>query len=435
MKKLLQLKTILFTIIIIISNLSFAQTWDVYSDSLSMGRSVIYTSDSCILATGTPNNGDAGISMKIDINGNLLWTKPNGGYALCETFDSGYIIASAMNYSKSRLRKLDSNGNLLWDSLYAGPAQSELRSVIQASDSGIIACGYNANFGDSTYYIFKTDKNGNFLWQKNIPLIGFGLAREVIEIKGNYYVIGFSGGSSSSLVVFIQLDANGTIILRKDIPLNYRAQAIAQYDDNSMVICGQDKVSKINLSGDTIWHKQFTGEMFDFYSISVTDNGNIIISGSKGYMLGYYDYEDDMILALDENGNMVFTKIFHLDGDNSMASLESVICLSNTDFVVCGYDKRNDSIKMRIIKYHNVDTDISGRNPELKSIIAFPNPTNGKVKIDTEGLINVWVMNVNGKLILESKNAEIDLRAFSKGVYLLRIFTKKGAYTEKIILQ
>ncbi len=401
-----------------------------------MGRDVIYTSDSFIVATGKPSNSSTGISMKIDLNGNLIWTKPNGGFSLCETFDKGYIVAGALNYTNARLRKLDSNGNLLWDSIYGGPVQSELYSVIQASDSGIVACGFNNNYGDSSIYIMKTDKDGNFLWQQNIYALDFGLAREVVELNNKYYIIGYSGYSSNQMIAFICLEPNGTLSLRKDIALGYRAQAIVQYDENSFVVCGQNKVTKINLSGDTIWHKQFNGQMFDFQSIDVTGNKNIVISGSQSYMVGYDEYERNMMLVLNANGSLVFSKTFNVLGDHIMQSLESVISLSNTDFVGCGYAYINDTIKMRVLQYHNITSDIASNYTVDKSIIVYPNPTTDKVVIDVDGLKEVLLFNGAGELLQKTNNkAEVDLSAFPKGFYFLKVFTEKGIYIEKIILQ
>ena len=438
MKKLLQfkLRINLLAFLFVISNLAYAQTWDVYSSSMSMGRDVVYTSDSCIVATGTPSNSNAGISMKIDLNGNLIWTKPHGGFSLCETFDKGFIIAGALNYSNARLRKLDSNGNLLWDSIYGGPAQSELMSVIQASDSGIVACGFNMNYGDSTFYVLKTDKNGNYLWQQNIYTVGHGSAREIIELNNNYYIIGSSGSYPNKMITFVRLDANGAVTLRKDIPIGYTAQAFAQFNENSFVVCGQNSVSKISLSGDTIWHKQFNGQMFNFQSIDVTGNSNIIISGSQGYMVVNDDYEHNMMLLLNGNGAIVWSETFPVSGDHTPQSLESVISLSNTDFVGCGYATINDTIRMRVIQYHNITSNISNNYAVDKPIVIYPNPTTGKVMIDIDGLKKVWVLNGEGKLILETnKKPEIDLSAFPKGIYFLKVFTEEGIYTEKIILQ
>jgi hypothetical protein len=438
MKKLLQskLKIFLFSLLFVTSNMAYAQVWDVYSNSLSMGRDVIYTSDSFIVATGTPSSFSSGVSMKMDLNGNLIWTKPYGGFSVCETFDKGFIVASCVNYTKAQLRKLDSNGNLLWDSLYGGPGQSEIMSVIQASDSGIVACGFNSNYGDSSIYIMKTDKDGNFLWQQNIYALDFGLAGEVVELNNKYYIIGYSGYSSNQMIAFICLEPNGTLSLRKDIALGYRAQAIAPYDENSFVVCGQSSVTKINLSGDTIWHKQFNGQMFHFQSIDVTENKNIVISGSQGYLVGYDDFEHNMMLVLNAYGSIVFSKTFIVAGNHISQSLESVISLSNTDFVGCGYVYKNDTIKMRVLKYHNITSDIPNNYAVDKSIVVYPNPTTDKVVIDVDGLKKVQLFNGAGKLLQETNNnSELDLSAFPKGFYFLKVFTEKGIYIEKIILQ
>lgn len=436
MKKTLQstLKINLLSFLYVISNLAYAQTWDIHSNSLSMGRDVVYTSDSFIVATGTPSPLDAGISMKIDLNGNVIWTKPHGGASLCETFDKGYIIAGALNYTNARLRKLDSNGNLLWDSIYGGPGQSELNSVIQASDSGIVACGFNVNYGDSFIYVLKTDKYGNYLWQQNIYAVDYGNAREIIEFNNNYYIIGSSGSYPNKMVTFVRLDANGTVTLRKDLPLGYSVKAFAQFDGNSFVVCGQSKVTKINLSGDTIWHKNFNGQMRDFQSIDVTGNSNIVISGSEEYIDMGNLYENNMMLLLNGSGAIVWTKTFPVAGDNSPESLESVISLSNTDFVGCGYAYINDTIRMRVIHYHNITSDISDNYFVDKSIAVYPNPTTGKVVVDYKDVQSVEVYNISGKLILTTHNTNhIDISDRPSGIYFIKVSTKNSNHILKLV--
>lgn len=436
MKKILQstLKINLIAFLFVFSNIIQAQTWDVHSSSISMGRDVVYTSDSCLVSTGTPSPLASGVSMKIDINGNVMWTTPHGGYSLCETFDHGFIIASGLNYTNARLRKLDSNGNLLWDSIYGGPGQSELMSVIQASDSGIVACGFNTNYGDSTFYILKTDKNGNYLWQKNIYVVDFGSAREILEINNNYYIIGYSGSYTNKMITLVRLDANGSIILRKDIPLGYSVQSFAKFDENSFVVCGQNRVTKISLSGDTIWHKQFSGQMWNFHSIEITGNKNIVLSGSEGYMVMNYDYEHNMMLFLNGNGTIIGSEIFYVPGDHAPQSLESVVCLSNTDFVGCGYAYINDTIRMRVVHYHDITIDISNSDIVDKPIIIYPNPTTGKVGIDNKDVQFIEVFDLNGKLILSNQNTnQLDISDRPSGIYFVRVYSNDSYQMFKII--
>lgn len=65
----------------------------------------------------------------------------------------------------------------------------------------------------------------------------------------------------------------------------------------------------------------------------------------------------------------------------------------------------------------------------------YPNPTNGIINIDSEGLENVSVMNALGQIIYSSSETQIDLSKYGKGLYFVQIQTNKGIETEKIIVK
>lgn len=69
-------------------------------------------------------------------------------------------------------------------------------------------------------------------------------------------------------------------------------------------------------------------------------------------------------------------------------------------------------------------------------VSVYPNPTNGKINIKTQEQIEkITVLDITGKIILETTNTEIDLINQPKGSYFMKIQTKKGIFTEKIVLE
>ncbi len=85
--------------------------------------------------------------------------------------------------------------------------------------------------------------------------------------------------------------------------------------------------------------------------------------------------------------------------------------------------------------------------PVLANYIdVLPNPTSGKLFVQFDlpesRLINLSVLSITGQQIINtenetisSKNYELDLSDFANGVYILKISSKEGVYTEKIILE
>ena len=68
----------------------------------------------------------------------------------------------------------------------------------------------------------------------------------------------------------------------------------------------------------------------------------------------------------------------------------------------------------------------------------YPNPSTGIVKITTENIVKVQVVDVLGKVVYInnsiSNNTNIDLSNLQKGVYLVKINGENINITEKLIL-
>ena len=66
-------------------------------------------------------------------------------------------------------------------------------------------------------------------------------------------------------------------------------------------------------------------------------------------------------------------------------------------------------------------------------IEVYPNPTDGVICIDVEGLEKIEVYSITGQFIKEFKNNEIDITNQDAGTYLLKVFTSSGWVAKQII--
>lgn len=78
------------------------------------------------------------------------------------------------------------------------------------------------------------------------------------------------------------------------------------------------------------------------------------------------------------------------------------------------------------------------RSENLKTAIRlYPNPTEGKLYINSPITINIQLCSIDGRSLVEAKNAKmIDISAWSNGIYLLKIFDGSNHFikAEKITL-
>lgn len=74
------------------------------------------------------------------------------------------------------------------------------------------------------------------------------------------------------------------------------------------------------------------------------------------------------------------------------------------------------------------------KHPKLKF---FPNPTSGKLKIDSESDIEkIIIISPSGKIIDEYKKSKyLDLSNLPRGVYFITVWTDKDVFSKPIILE
>ena len=63
----------------------------------------------------------------------------------------------------------------------------------------------------------------------------------------------------------------------------------------------------------------------------------------------------------------------------------------------------------------------------------FPNPTNGIINVNANGLKNIVVFNALGQKVYETSENQIDLSQFGTGLFLIRIETAQGVSMQRII--
>ena len=86
------------------------------------------------------------------------------------------------------------------------------------------------------------------------------------------------------------------------------------------------------------------------------------------------------------------------------------------------------------VDYVEVYVDAIGEN--TANVAIYPNPTNGNVKIEAEGMNHITVVSVLGQMVYDADvNAdelELNMAQFNTGVYVVRIVTENGISTQRV---
>ena len=67
-------------------------------------------------------------------------------------------------------------------------------------------------------------------------------------------------------------------------------------------------------------------------------------------------------------------------------------------------------------------------------VALYPNPTNGKLYISAEGIQEINVIDVNGRVVMNKRNTTtVDMTNLSQGVYFVQVITNNGVSVQKVV--
>ncbi len=197
------------------------------------GNEIVQTKDSGYVIVGNTESFGLGVRniyvVKLDVSGNLQWTKSIGGshsdegYSIIQTKDGGYAITGETRSVADTANgdvyvvKLSASGNIMWTKTIGGRGEDAGNSIVQTLDGGFAIAGETYSFGDTAYgdvYVIKLDSAGNIKWTKTIGGIYRDLAYSIIQTNDAGYAIAGrteSFGAGGDDMYVIKLDAAGNL--------------------------------------------------------------------------------------------------------------------------------------------------------------------------------------------------------------------------------
>lgn len=334
-------------------------------EGFDKGQSVQQTTDGCYIITGQidsfENGGENVTLIKVNNNGDTLWTKTYGGeysetgMSVRQTTDGGYIIAgktftfgNALGYSDVYLIKTDLNGDTLWTKTFGGMLDEIGLSVQQTNEGGYIISGSTDSFGNgsSDMYLIKTNSYGETLWTKTYGGEYYEAGMSVQQTTdGGYILTGMTSsfGVDSYNVYLIKTSSNGDTLWTKTIGGEhlYTGNSIQQTTDGGYIISGSGRavvdddldvlLIKTDINGETIWTNTFGGQFWDYgYSAQQTIDGGYIITGSTPSNGNSYDV---YLIKTDNIGDTLWTKTFGGVYDDRGVSVQQT---TDGGFIVTG---------------------------------------------------------------------------------------------------
>jgi gliding motility-associated-like protein len=262
----------------------------------------------------------------VDIPFAIKFTSDGGTIAAgyTDSKDGNVTSSSPREYWDLWIMKADACGVLQWQFSLGGSGYESARDVAQTADGGYIILGEtNSTDGDvvSGYggtkdiWLIKIGANGNVQWQKRYGGTGLDIGNQIkIDSNGDYLIIASTTSNDG--------DINGN-------------HGTGGFTDAVYM--------KISATGALQWSRCFGGTQNDELFAFEIVNGKTFLAGysnsTDGDIPPSQKNYDVWLLALDGNGNKVFSKVYGGTQNDVCYSIAKGI---NGSVTLAGYTTSND---------------------------------------------------------------------------------------------
>lgn len=452
-------------------------------------QGLVQLEDSSYLITGSSssfeNAPNQAFLMNIDKEGNYLWSKAYGGPETEEgkrvfSVDNyGYYVVGTSNSGPSHnfdayVFFTDPAGDLQWEKQIDYGSWERVHSAIMLPDTSIIAVAETdstAN-GNIDFYMFRLDKNGDFIWSKKWGSSGDDLLRAITIVSDSTFAICGTEYVEDSLLNkgYIGYFRNdGTMYWDSTYTVNGFGQLNdIHYYDNVLRVVGQRKPT-----GGEFWDYYNAdvaldgGLIYDFYFTTGTGNGRYThyvryTAGAGRYFVirqvedagfpTFPDGEDDLCSRYapgfywegydagysnggqDDVNQIIATK----DGFAAFVGSHEYYCCGGSSLFIVKIGSETS------YPYNTTDPVVYGmvgveENKQLLNVSAYPNPFRDEVSIEIpEGEIaGITVYNQLGQELemFEKQSGTVTLKTenYPKGLYFFRVSSENGSATLRLV--
>lgn len=399
---------------------------------------------------------------KYDPDGNALWAKSAGGtgddraygiavdeagnsfitgYFLSPTITLGPSILTNTGFSDIYIAKYAPDGTALWGRSPVGPGWEYSYSVAADHLGHVFLAGrLNGNtltFGtivltkvaNHDVIVAKYTTDGEVVWAKNAGTNGDNVANAVTaDIYGNCYAAGRFGGNNIifGLVTLPNAGSGDVFLVKYDLAGNvlWAKSAGGVADDQAMSVT-TDK------SGYSYAAGFFKSTSVSFGTYPLTNNG----SGTADLFVAEYNPDGNVEWAVSAGGtgDEVANSVA-VDGSRNFFASGYI----GSPTVVFGNDTvySNGTTDMFIAKSDNTPVGINDVNKK-GHVAVFPNPVRDYLTITSQDPGIIEIIDIQGKICrtirLDSDETKIDLSNLSHGMYLIKLVTGTGVFTQKFL--
>lgn len=288
---------------------------------------IVELNDGIFILTGYTYSEGNGLSdlyvKKISPNGDELWTKVIGGTkrdegtSIAVSEDNIYITGFTTSFGAGAkdiiLIKLDLDGNQLWSKYFGGVKDDIARKIIVSFQNEIIICGETFSFGQGQddLLLLRLNLEGDLISQTVYGYPQSDMAFDITETtQGTFLVSGATGYPTNKRDIWLlEFSSQGEVMMEKfygDADGNDWGFKVLEYNDNYYI------AGKADIHG------------YDFYNmmlLKVDKNGNVIYLDKNGDRY-QYEFGNDFIIKDDKVFLCGVTKSYELSNEISIISTD-----------------------------------------------------------------------------------------------------------------
>jgi hypothetical protein len=356
----------------------------------------------------------------------------------------------------SFITKYNSEGNIIWAKSYGGDKEDNAYSIVADANGNVFAGGTftsafivfdkdtlynNSNNGYSDMFLTKLDSTGKVLWAKS------------------------AGDYSDERIYSLAADPSGNVYAAGEFySQSFKLDTITL--NNISVVSDDIFIAKFNASGHVLWAKSGGGSsnagsssMVNPTSVVADASGNALLTLCYNYAIIGIGADsihnvglwDGAIIKFDLNGKLLWTK--DIGGSKDDGAYTATVNSFQNIFVAGFYQSPSiafDTITLTSDQTPNYSTAYVAKLKEdhtgvinyekRSSLFVYPNPCNGLFTVkncDTDNETDLTVYNIFGENIFSEKHLpnieRIDISAYAKGIYFVRLTSSKASAVVKLI--